>query len=71
MIVSVDNKITSYRFQTTRLQSRLDQANAELQELMKKSSETEMMLNQQLEEARRDNALKEKDIATLKLVIVA
>ena len=52
------------------LQSRLEEANAELQSLIKCTTKQENVLNQQLEELRRDVALGQKDLEASRLVEV-
>ena len=50
------------------LQSRLEEANAELQSLIKSTTKQEKVLSQQLEELRRDVALGQKDLEASRLV---
>ena len=52
------------------LQNRLEEANTELQSLMHSTSKQEKVLNQQLEELRRDSALVQKDLEASRLVHV-
>ena len=50
------------------LQNRLEEANTELQSLIKSTTKQEKVLSQQLEELRRDVALGQKDLEGSRLV---